>query len=207
MGMGHMKESTSNSDYPLRLSHPQEDAKSKYPKMVVHMPTTDSPGKSNKSDMSIQEDGGGRGERIGGKSTGKKPHSNPNPNRRNNDDDRSVNDMSTIGGGSSIASAMSKAIPYDLVENSFASNKRKNLGEVSWYYSDARVCEKCYRCYSDLDQRRKQVEHKLLELRRAASNEAVIHPFILHSVSNPLSCVSPFFVPPPLPLQKQLSRI
>ena len=137
------------------------------------MPTTDSPGKLNKSDKSIHDSGG-----MGGNVRG-------NINR--NDDDRSVNDMSTMGGGASVSSAMSKAVPYDLTENSFALNKRKNLGEVSWYYSDARVCEKCYRCYSDLDQRRKQVENKLIELRRAASNEAVTYPsrplFLMHPLN------------------------
>lgn len=49
----------------------------------------------------------------------------------------------------------SHAIPYDLTDNSYApAAYSAKTGQLSWYYSDAPVCSRCYKVYKELDRNR-----------------------------------------------------
>ena len=44
----------------------------------------------------------------------------------------------------------------------------QKVGQFSWYYSDARVCEHCYKVYKDLDRRRVEKQTTLLKAQKKA---------------------------------------
>ena len=52
-------------------------------------------------------------------------------------------------------------IPYDLSINSYAGGRDRNIGKLCWYYSDAKVCERCYSVYRDIDARRSKHQNKI----------------------------------------------
>lgn len=52
----------------------------------------------------------------------------------------------------------------DMSINSYAGGSKRNPGKMNWYYSDAKVCERCYSVYRDIDERRRQQQKKLLGL-------------------------------------------
>ncbi len=66
-------------------------------------------------------------------------------------------------------------VPYDLSENSYSTPENipnNKVGQLSWYYSDARVCETCYQVYRDIERRRKQKQNQLLKAqKRVASHD------------------------------------
>jgi len=71
------------------------------------------------------------------------------------------------GGGSS-----SSEILYDLPgENAYTGHTRRTIGQVSWYYSEARVCDRCYCVYKDIDRRRDRLQLKLFRAQRKAAAE------------------------------------
>ena len=60
-------------------------------------------------------------------------------------------------------------VPYDLSENSYSTPENipnNKLGQLSWYYSDARVCEVCYQVYRDIERRRKQKQNQLIKAQK-----------------------------------------
>ena len=59
-----------------------------------------------------------------------------------------------------------KKIQYDLQEQSFSGHTRRSVGQMSWYYSSANVCETCYYTYRDIDRRRDALEKKSLRAMR-----------------------------------------
>ncbi len=61
------------------------------------------------------------------------------------------------------------SVPYDLSENSYSTSENipnNKLGQLSWYYSDARVCEVCYQVYRDIERRRKQKQNQLIKAQK-----------------------------------------
>ena len=61
-------------------------------------------------------------------------------------------------------SGLSKSILYDLDgENSYTGQTRRSVGQLSWYYSEAKVCQTCYQTYRDIDRRREAISQKQLK--------------------------------------------
>ena len=53
---------------------------------------------------------------------------------------------------------------YDLDgENSYTGQTRRSVGQMSWYYSEAKVCQTCYQTYRDIDRRRETIQQKQLK--------------------------------------------
>ncbi len=60
------------------------------------------------------------------------------------------------------------SVPFDLYENQHGGRERRTVGQMSWYYSETSVCERCYNVYCELDKRRsKQLKSQLKERRKA----------------------------------------
>jgi hypothetical protein len=57
-------------------------------------------------------------------------------------------------------------IPYDLTDNKFTGKTARKVGQMSWYYSDAKVCNQCYRVYADLNRRREKKQINLMKAHR-----------------------------------------
>ena len=106
-------------------------------------------------------------------------HPNPTSNRKH-----SLSSLQyTEASGSQIGSALGAGsgssmgpvtgagneIWYDLDENSFTNTHVKSMGQASWYYSHATVCDRCYAVYRDLDRRRTGAQQALLKKQRAAA--------------------------------------
>jgi len=68
--------------------------------------------------------------------------------------------------GSAMPS-LGKNILYDLDENSFSGQTRRSVGQLSWYYSEAKVCQTCYQTYRDIDRRRESMQSKQLKAMKA----------------------------------------
>jgi len=77
--------------------------------------------------------------------------------KRKGDDSVSGSAMPSLG----------KNILFDLDENSFSGHTRRSVGQLSWYYSEAKVCQTCYQTYRDIDRRRELMQSKQLKAMKA----------------------------------------
>ena len=75
--------------------------------------------------------------------------------------DSSVNSgFGSVGGKSSS----SKNVLYDLDgDNSYTGKVGRSVGQMSWYYSEAKVCQTCYQTYRDIDRRREAMQAKQMK--------------------------------------------
>ena len=56
--------------------------------------------------------------------------------------------MGSCTGFGSGSGAGSSSILFDLTDNAYSqAGERRNFGQISWYYDDTRVCERCYGNY------------------------------------------------------------
>jgi hypothetical protein len=56
-----------------------------------------------------------------------------------------------------------KEVKYDLQENKYSGTTRRSVGQMSWYYSEANVCQTCYYTYRDIDRRRLSMQNRSLK--------------------------------------------
>ena len=54
-------------------------------------------------------------------------------------------------------------ILFDLNQNAFTGHTRRSIGQMNWFYSEARVCQQCYNLYRDIDRRRDDIQRKQLK--------------------------------------------
>ena len=68
-------------------------------------------------------------------------------------------------------------IEYDLLDNPYNTHGRKhigqNVGQITTFYHDARVCEKCYNLYRELDYLRDRDRKLRLRLKRKIKKEEI----------------------------------
>jgi len=76
---------------------------------------------------------------------------------------------SSGGGGGGSETGEANEILFDLQENHFTGYSKRSMGQVSWFYSGAKVCERCYSVYRDLDRRREASQLALLRKQRKAA--------------------------------------
>lgn len=50
--------------------------------------------------------------------------------------------------------------------NHFGEHESNSVGQLSWYYSSHRVCDRCYKVYNELDRRRKLRHKHMLKLQK-----------------------------------------
>ena len=77
--------------------------------------------------------------------------------------------------GASAQASLGKNILYDLDENSYTGQTRRTVGQLSWYYAEAKVCQTCYQTYRDIDRRRDaimQKQIKAMKQKQALTGEA-----------------------------------
>ncbi len=97
---------------------------------------------------------------ILGKSKSKK-------NKLSSNDSVGGSSMHSNSNSHSNRSALSKNIMYDLAgDNSYTGQTRRSVGQMSWYYSEVKVCQTCYQTYRDIDRRREAMQLKQLKAMR-----------------------------------------
>lgn len=69
-------------------------------------------------------------------------------------------DESSVGNQTQFSSSAVSHIPYDLTVNAFEGKRRRNAGNINSYYSEAKVCERCYSVYRDIDYKRRLYKNK-----------------------------------------------
>ena len=67
------------------------------------------------------------------------------------------------------STAEANDILYDLQENHYTGYKTRSAGQISWFYSGAKVCERCFSIYRDMERRRVGTQQALLKKQRAAA--------------------------------------
>jgi hypothetical protein len=85
------------------------------------------------------------------------------------DDSQLLSASHGLGGGGGSETGEANEILFDLQENHFTGYSKRSMGQVSWFYSGAKVCDRCYSVYRDLDRRREASQLALLRRQRKAA--------------------------------------